>query len=497
LLSDNAKSTVLISGTLIEQRREQASQRDHQYEIQKISDIDVVQTRAKILVVDDDHATGQILAKILRGENHHATLSYSAQEAKARIDENPPDLILMDLQLPDIDGIKLAHNIIKSHPVIPIILVSAFATISKAVMATKMGVYDFLEKPFERDRLLLTIRNALSWRNAQQQQLDRLKHQTFACFKMVGQSPSIKQVFSLIERVSPLDSPVLILGENGVGKELVALAIHNNSTRANKPLVKINCPSIPETLIESELFGHKRGSFTGAAVDYSGRLYQADKGTLFLDEIGELSLSAQANLLRFLESGEIQRIGSSEIHIVNVRIIAATNRDLKKMVDKGDFRKDLYYRLCVFPIAIPPLRERRDDIPVLLNHFISEYTEKHGTLKPQLTQAARHQLYGYAWPGNVRQLQHFVERMMILYNEPVLDIEHIRHLLSDLQDPDQVSQGLVSLKKARETFERQYITTVLVETEGNVAKAAQILQVDRANLYRKLHHLKIDLWQKT
>ena len=456
----------------------------------------MVQTSAKILVVDDDHATGQVLEKILKGENHHATVSYSGQEAKARIEENPPDLILMDVQLPDIDGIEMAHSIIKAHPEIPVILISAYATVSKAVMATKMGVYDFLEKPFERDRILLTIRNALSWRNAQQQ-LYRLKHQTFACFKMIGQSFSIKQVFSLIERVSPLDSPVLILGENGVGKELVALAIHNNSRRADKPIVKINCPAIPETLIESELFGHKRGSFTGASADYSGRLFQADKGTLFLDEIGELSLSAQANLLRFLESGEIQRIGSSETHIVDVRIIAATNRDLKRMVDKGDFRKDLYYRLCVFPISIPPLRERRGDIPVLLNHFISEYTEKHGTLKPQLTQAARHQLYGYSWPGNVRQLQHFVERMMILYNEPVLDIEHIRHLLSDLQDSDQPAQGLVSLKKARETFERQYITTVLVETEGNVAKAAQILQVDRANLYRKLHHLKIDLWQNT
>ncbi len=454
----------------------------------------MIQKSAKILIVDDDQATSQILAKILKGEGHHVTLSYSGKEANDRINEDPPELILMDLQLPDMNGIELAHNVIKATPETPVILISAYATVSKAVMATKMGIYDFLEKPFGRDRILLTIRNALSWRTAQQQ-LYRLKQQTCASYKMVGQSPGIQQVFSLIERVSPLDSPVLILGENGVGKELVALAIHNNSNRADKPLVKINCPAIPETLIESELFGYERGSFTGATSEYSGKLFQADKGTLFLDEVGELSISAQADLLRFLESGEIQRIGSSETRIADVRIIAATNRDLEKSVEKGDFRKDLYYRLCVFPISIPPLRERRRDIPILLNHFISEYTKKHSTLKPQLTQTARHQLNGYSWPGNIRQLQHFVERMMILYNEPVLNIEHIRPLLNDFQDPDQPSQGLVSLKKARETFERRYITTVLVETEGNVAEAAKILQVDRANLYRKLHRLKIELKQ--
>ena len=444
-----------------------------------------------IFVVDDDPSISQILRKILKGEGYQVLEASTAKQAQELFAKNDIDLILMDMLLPDADGIELAQQMLAEKPHIPVILITAHASIPRAVEAIKLGLYDFLEKPFDRDRMLVTIRNALSWGEAQRE-LSHYRQNTLERFRMVGQSPAMQRVYDMIERVAPTESPVLITGENGVGKELVAQAIHNASSRAKKRMIKINCAAIPDTLLESELFGHTKGSFTGAQSAHPGRLQMADGSTLFLDEIGDLSPNAQAKVLRFLESGEVQRVGSTKTIEVNVRIIAATNQNLSALVQEGKFRQDLFYRLDVFPIHVPPLRERREDIPLLLNHFLNEYTSKNSEKRPRLTPSALRFLTQYEWPGNVRQLRHFVERLLILSASDLIELHHIKFLLS-IQDeePSPRESEDRTLRGARRHFEREHILTILAETEGNVSQAAKILGIDRANLYRKMEQLGI------
>ncbi|NOY60745.1 MAG: sigma-54-dependent Fis family transcriptional regulator [Calditrichaeota bacterium] len=444
-----------------------------------------------IFVVDDDPSVNKILGKILSGEGFRVLDASTGKEALEVFSENEFDLILMDMLLPDADGVELAQQMLAAKPHVPVILITAHGNVPKAVEAIKLGLYDFLEKPFDRERLMITIKNALSWGEAQQQLL-HYKQDSLADYKMVGQSDAMRKVYSMIDKIAPSPTPVLILGENGVGKELVAQAIHNKSPRAKKQMVKINCPAIPDTLLESELFGHTKGAFTGAHTAHNGRLLMADNSTLFLDEIGDLSLDAQAKLLRFLDSGEIQRVGSSQTVQVDVRIIAATNKDLLQMVHERTFRQDLYYRLEVFPLIVPPLRLHREDIPLLLDHFISEYAAQKGTLRPSLSPTALHYLASYDWPGNIRQLQHLVERMLILFNQEIIDLEHVRFLLT--APAGQASSAEVenrTLSSARKNFEKEHILAILAKTNGNMTKAARILGVDRANLYRKMEGLGI------
>ncbi|NOY78385.1 MAG: sigma-54-dependent Fis family transcriptional regulator [Calditrichaeota bacterium] len=444
-----------------------------------------------IFIVDDDPSVNKILSKILKGEGYEVLDASTGKEALEISQNNSIDLILMDMMLPDADGIELARRILSERADLPIILITAHGNVPKAVEATKSGLYDFLEKPFDRDRMMITIRNALSWGNSQRELL-RYKQDSLSAYKMVGQSLRMQEVYAMIDKMARINSPVLILGENGVGKELVAQAIHQKSPRAKRPMVKINCPAIPDTLLESELFGHSRGAFTGAHTAHSGRLFVADGGTLFLDEIGDLSPGAQAKLLRFLESGEIQPVGSNQTLYVDVRIIAATNRDLLQMVKEHSFREDLYYRLDVFPIIVPPLRDHREDIPLLLDYFLDEYASQNGVLKPKISPAALHYLTSYDWPGNVRQLQHLVERMMILFNRELIDLEHIRALLKSKAGTDLIQKAPdKTLKSVRKYFEREHILNILAETEGNISKAAAILGVNRANLYRKMKDLGV------
>ena len=445
-----------------------------------------------ILIVDDDPSVNKILGKILSGEGYDVLDASTGKEALEIFSGHSIDLVLMDMMLPDADGIELARRILAERADIPIVLITAHGNVPKAVEATKSGLYDFLEKPFDRDRMMITIRNALSWGESQRELL-RYKQDSLAAYKMVGHSPEMQKVYAMIDKMAAIHSPVLILGENGVGKELVAQAIHQKSPRAKKRLVKINCPAIPDTLLESELFGHSRGAFTGAHASHSGRFFVADGSTLFLDEIADLSPGAQAKLLRFLENGEIQPVGSNHTLYVDVRIIAATNRNLLQMVNEHLFREDLYYRLDVFPIIVPPLREHREDIPLLLDHFISEYAITHGTLKPRLSPAAQNYLTHYDWPGNVRQLQHVVERMMILSNREIIDLEHVRALLkTEAVATFSRSAPNKTLKSVREYSEKEHILNILAETRGNVSKAAKILGVNRANLYRKMKGLGIE-----
>ncbi|MDZ7262293.1 MAG: sigma-54 dependent transcriptional regulator, partial [candidate division KSB1 bacterium] len=384
----------------------------------------------QILIVDDDLSICQILGKILTGQGYQVMEAHSGNEALQLFAENEIDLVLLDLAMPDVNGIEVATKMIAQNPLVPIVLITAYGTISKAVEATKLGVYDFLEKPPDRDRIIVTVRNALA-HGQLQQKLEHYKEDSLARYKMVGQSPAIKKVYQLIEQVAPTNSPVLILGENGVGKELVARAIHDCSPRAKKPMVEINCAAIPDELMESELFGHTKGAFTGAHTAKKGRFEMADGGTLFLDEVGDLSPLAQAKLLRFLETGEIQRVGATEISMVDVRVLAASNKNLNQMVKDQSFREDLYNRLDVFRIKVPPLRDRKDDLPLLLDHFLTEYADKNEILKPQFTPAAINFLTGYNWPGNVRQVRNFVSRLMIMKQGDLIDLDTVRPLLEE------------------------------------------------------------------
>jgi len=444
-----------------------------------------------ILITDDDVSICQILRRILESENYQVKEAHSGNEALSLFGENEIDLVLLDLQMPDKSGIEVATEIIAQNPLVPIVLMSAFGTISKAVEATKMGVYDFLEKPLDRDRILVTVRNALA-HGQLQQELIHYKQDSLARYQMVGQSRELKRVFALVEKIAPTNSPVLILGENGVGKELVAQAIHNRSPRANKALVSINCAAIPDTLLESELFGHTKGAFTGANTAKKGRFEMADGGTLLLDEIGDMSFSAQAKLLRFLESGEIQRIGSTEVAKVDVRIITASNKNLKQMAADKTFREDLYFRLEIFTITVPPLRDRRSDIPLLLDFFLSNYAEKNTTVKPILTPAAIKYLTGFDWPGNIRQMRNFVERLMIMKQSDLIDLNEVVPLLEAKEPPSIPSPNEPRpLQEAREDFERDYILRVLEEHNWKIGKTAAALHIDRANLYRKLRGLGI------
>ncbi|HDP99485.1 MAG TPA: sigma-54-dependent Fis family transcriptional regulator [bacterium] len=446
----------------------------------------------RILVTDDDESICQIISRILETEGYEVLEAHSGKEALLLYLENEIDLVLLDLQLPDADGIEVAAEMIAAKPLTPIVLISAYGTISKAVEATKLGVYDFLEKPLDRDRIMVTVRNALA-HGQLQYELEFYKQDSLSRYQMVGQSSKIKQVFSLVEKIAPTNSPVLIFGENGVGKELVAQAIHNQSPRSKKPMIKINCAAFPDNLLESELFGHTKGAFTGANLAKKGRIETADSGSLFLDEIGDMSLAAQAKLLRFLETGEIQRVGSSEIATVDVRLIAASNKNLKQKVAEKTFREDLFYRLEIFTITVPPLRERRSDIPLLVDYFISNYADANGIVKPNISPAALKYISGNNWPGNIRQLRNFIERLMIMKQSDLIDLCDVVPLLGHGETPAiPVSNEPRPLQQAREEFEREYILKALEENNWKISKTAAALNIDRANLYRKMRGLGIN-----
>ncbi len=355
----------------------------------------------KILIVDDDVAICDILQKMLKREGFQTVVATTGSQALTQFAKNSIDLVLLDLMIPDVSGLDLARKFLEDKPQVPIILLSAYGTVSKAVEATKMGIYDFLEKPLDRDRLIVNVHNALA-RGKLEQELVQYKQEMLEKFKMVGQSKAIKEVCALIERVAAADTPVLITGENGTGKELVASALHARSLRSVKPFVTINCAAIPSDILESELFGHTKGAFTGALAAKRGRFEMANYGTLFLDEIGDMDEKMQVKLLRFLEEGEIQKVGSTEIQQLDVRLIFATNHDLKQAVAEKRFREDLYYRVNVVHINIPPLRDRRGDIPLLVEHFAKIYAESHGVPVPHFTPASMRVLRFHSWPGNVR-----------------------------------------------------------------------------------------------
>jgi two-component system nitrogen regulation response regulator NtrX len=433
----------------------------------------------RILIVDDEPGIRQSLKGVFEDEGFSVDAVASGEECLKKIGEDSYDLVLLDIWLPGIDGLETLRRLREKSPRTHVIMISGHATIATAVSATKLGAYDFIEKPLSIDHTLLTARNALSHRRLEQAN-DLLRHQLEERFNIVGESIPTKALRKQIGIVSPTNSRVLIYGESGTGKELVSRNIHFMSNRATAPFVEVNCAAIPEELIESELFGHTKGSFTGASDSKKGKFELADGGTLFLDEIGDMSLKTQAKVLRALEDQSFQPIGAASAVRVDVRVISATNKNLQSEISAGRFREDLFYRLNVIPFFVPPLRERREDIPVLARYFMRVFSAEHGRGPKEFTPEAFDMLVDYSWPGNVRELRNEIERLVIMVQE-----DTIRP--NDLSLPNGGHSSRAStLHEARAQYEREFILSKLKENNWNISQTARLLGLERSYLYRKM-----------
>ncbi len=448
----------------------------------------------QILVVDDEDRIRQSLSGILGDEGYEVLEVKDGAQALKQVETDPPDLVLLDIWMPGMDGMETLERMKRHLPNLPVILISGHANIELAVRATKLGAYDFIEKPLSLEKVLLTVNNALSFSKLEQENR-ALRQEVQRKYEIVGSAPQIQQLKEQIKLVAPTNGWVLITGENGTGKELVAREIHGQSRRAEKPFVEVNCAAIPEELIESELFGHEKGSFTGALTKRRGKFDLANDGTIFLDEIADMSVKTQAKILRILQEQKFERVGGTEMIFVDVRVIAATNRDLKEEIQKGHFREDLFYRLNVIPIGVPPLRERASDIPILAEHFIVEFCrENHKELK-KISPAAMAILISYPWPGNVRELKNIVERMVIMTRGSVIEAQ-------DVPDPVRVQRKAPAessyyeynlLRDARREFEKRLNEKKLMENEENISKTAEVIGIERSNLHRKIKSYGIAL----
>ena len=454
-------------------------------------------TGQSILVVDDERNIRRSLEMILTGEGYEVICVSSGQDALDAIKAETPHVVLLDIVIPGMNGIEVLKSVRDSQPDLAVIMISGHGTVQDAVMATKLGAYDFLEKPLSREKVLLTVAHALE-NVVLLIENKSLRERIESRFEMVGQSREIRAIREQIEKVAPTNGRVLILGESGTGKELIARDMHRNSRRSAGPFIKVNCAAIPEELIESELFGSDRGAFTGAVKTRDGKFLQADQGTLLLDEIGDMSLSVQAKVLRALEQGEFERVGGSETIKVDVRIIAATNKDLQRLVESGDFREDLFFRLNVVPLVAPPLRKRKDDVPLLANHFMNQYAEENDFLPKTISEEAMKILCAYDWPGNIRELKNLVERLSIM----VTGDEIAPGDLPDMAGPQiaRPQDGMVlpglqsgkSLREVRESVEQGYISEALQSYDWNVTRAAKFLGIERTNLHKKINYYQIE-----
>jgi two-component system nitrogen regulation response regulator NtrX len=448
----------------------------------------------RILVVDDEDKIRQSLSGILADEGYEVLEARDGPQALKQMETDPSDLVLLDIWMPGMDGMEILERIKGSTPGLPVIMISGHANIELAVRAVKLGAYDFIEKPLSLEKVLLTVNNALLFSKLEQENR-ALRQEIQKRYEIVGNSSEIQHLKEQIKIVAPTNGWVLITGENGTGKELVARGIHGLSLRADKSFVEVNCAAIPEELIESELFGHDKGSFTGALTKRRGKFDLANEGTIFLDEIADMSLKTQAKILRILQEQKFERVGGSEMIYVDVRVIAATNRDLKDEILKGKFREDLYYRLNVIPIAVPSLRERKIDIPLLVEHFISNFClENHKELK-KMTPAGMDLMSSYHWPGNVRELKNLVERMVIMTRGHVIDVNDVPAPIREQRKPAVEFSYLEYdlLKDARREFEKRFIMKKLTENEENISKTAEVIGIERSNLHRKIKSYGIEM----
>jgi two-component system nitrogen regulation response regulator NtrX len=447
----------------------------------------------RILVVDDEQGIRDALRQLLEYEGYSVHAASSGPEALDRYPQVRPHLVLLDVKMAGMDGLAVLSRLRETDPDAIVVMISGHGTIQTAVEATQRGAHDFLEKPLDTDRVLLTIRNALR-HVALEREVRALKAAVEERYEIVGSSPLVRQLIERIEKVGPTPSRVLITGENGTGKELVARAIHRLSPRADRPFVEVNCAAIPSELIESELFGHVKGSFTGAFSDRTGKFEQADGGTLFLDEVGDMSAAAQAKVLRVLQEGVLTPIGSARTAQVDVRVIAATNKKLEDEIAAGRFREDLLYRLNVVPIDVPPLRLRKDDIPQLVEHFSRMLTSSQGLPRRRFAPEALERLKRHSWPGNVRELRNTVERLLILSNgEMVAEADVARLLGFGLTDTPLGAELLAAAtyEQFKESAERAFLLAKLNEFDWNVSETARRLDMPRSNLYKKIERLKL------
>jgi len=447
-----------------------------------------VTARSQILLVDDETNIRRMLAALLREEGFTVAEAPNGNAALLQLEEIDPDVVLLDLLMPPgPDGLETLVSLRERGRSTPVIMMSGKAQLTDAVRAVKLGAFQFLEKPLAPESVLVTVRAALELNRTRAE--NRALHAELGRRSaLVGESAAMQQVRALIARVGPTEARVLLTGESGTGKELAAAAVHAASRRAGRPFVTVNCAAIPRDLVESEMFGHERGAFTGATERRLGRFELAHTGTLFLDEIGDLSADAQAKLLRTLETGDLQRLGAEGTLRVDVRTVAATNRRLEDAVADGEFREDLFFRLNVFPIRLPPLRERLEDLPALVSHLAERMRPRQA---PEFTPQALDALAGYAWPGNVRELANLVERLSIL-SGPTVDAGAVRQVLRGTPPAPAAAALGRPLTEALDDFERGLIGAALAQAQGNIAEAARLLHTDRANLYRRMRRLGLD-----
>ena len=448
----------------------------------------------RILVIDDEKANRDSLKMILEYDGYECVLASSGKEGLSIMSKDSLDLVFLDIKMPGVDGLEVLRKVREFNESIPIVMISGHGTVSTAVEATRLGAFDFLEKPLSTERVTLTIRNALRQRqltteNTGWRRAAEVRHE------MIGKSQALSKVLNEIERAAPVRSAVLVQGESGVGKELVARAIHKNSSRLHGSFIQVNCAAIPEDLIESELFGHEKGSFTGATSKQIGKFEQADQGTIFLDEIGDMSLKAQAKVLRVLQEGDVERLGSSRTIKVDVRVLAATNKDLQTEIEIGNFREDLFFRLSVIPIKVPPLRQRVEDIPELVTHFSLLFAKENNFKAKSFSRAALEIMQGYLWRGNIRELRNSIERLLVMTTNSIIDVKDVHFLLGIYQgteDEEEKSKVGQTLRDFKESSERKFLVAKLREFRWNISKTSEEIETPRSNLYKKLEQYNIN-----
>ena len=453
-----------------------------------------------ILIVDDEPAILNSLTKILEDEGYQVQVAKSGAETLKLISTDLPDLVLLDIWMPEMDGLETLKRVRELSPRLQVMMMSGHGSIETAVKAIKLGAYDYIEKPLSLEHVTLRVRHALDQHRLEEENLS-LRTQVERRFELVGNSLAMQRLRQLVDTAGPTNGRVLISGDNGTGKELVARAIHMQSPRRDRPFVAVNCAAIPETLIESELFGHERGAFSGATQMKRGQFEQANGGTLFLDEIGDMSLSTQSKVLRALQEQQFHRVGGTKLLKVDVRVIAASNKHLAKEMEKGTFRDDLFYRLNVLPIEVPALRERKEDIPLLVRHFLRLHAEEQGLKAKDATPDALEALQRYDWPGNIRELRNLIERLMIMVSGPVIEASDVTLFLESRPGSaapasahtSLASKSYDSLREARNAFERDYIARKLRENNWNVSRTADHLKIERSHLHRKIKMLNVEL----
>jgi len=470
--------------------------------------------KPRILVIDDEGAIRESLRMILEYEDYQFIGAATGQEGLATVQRERPDLVLLDIKMPGMDGMEVLKKLHALDESLPVVMISGHGTTSTAFEASRSGAVDFLEKPLSSERVIVTLRNALTQSELRSENRE-LRLAMESRYEIVGQSPSLRQVLDAVKRAAPTTATVMLLGESGVGKELVARTIHRNSPRNGQRFVQVNCAAIPEELIESELFGHEKGSFTGATEKQIGKFEQADRGTIFLDEVADMSPKTQAKVLRVLQEQEVERLGSARTTKVDVRVISATNKNLDEAIQRGEFSEDLYFRLNVIPITVPPLRERRDDIPLLVQHFARRASEEHNLKPRKFDSGAMEVLQRYRWRGNIRELRNTVERLLIMAPNDVIRAEDLPReyqqsgsapvpMAAAVPSPrpegnggataesrDTAPPAAGTLREFKDTAERAYLVQKLRENGWNISKTAEVIDTPRSNLYKKLEQYRI------